>query len=141
MAWGTITRLELVLFAFLLLVMAWGTTRILADVGSSSALRNQKRFEDIRSLENALVLYAFEHEGQYPEGIGETAKPVCQEVASSCEGMLDLRPLVPRYLEHIPADPFASGIHETFYTIHRDGKRIIIAAPYAEGGEVIRVER
>jgi len=137
----TVTRLELVALLLLLLAVGCGAAVILGNVGSSSALRNQKRFEDVRYLENALTLYALEHDGRYPEGIEETAKPVCREDASSCEGMLDLRMLVPRYLERIPADPFAVGVDETFYTVSRAGKRIVVAAPSAEGVEVIRVER
>src|SRR3989338_5285268 len=45
--------------------------------------------------------------------------------------------LVPRYLERIPTDPFAVGVDETFYTVSRTGKRIVVAAPSAEGVEVI----
>lgn len=136
-----ITWLELVIFGLLLLAMGWGAMKVLGDLGSSPHERNRQRSEDVRSLGNATTLYALEHNGRYPEGIGETAKAVCQERAVSCEGMLDLRAFVPRYIEHVPMDPFAVGVDDTFYTIHREGKKIIITAPYAEGGEVIRVER
>lgn len=138
---GTITRLEFIVLVSLLLAVGWGATVILGDVESSSDARNYKRSEDIRSLENALVLYALEHDGRYPEGIGEEPKFVCQRDTSSCEGTLDLHVLLPRYLEHIPTDPFAVGVQETFYTVHHEGKRLIVEAPYAEGKEVIRVER
>ncbi|MBI1934666.1 hypothetical protein HYS30_03295 [Candidatus Peregrinibacteria bacterium] len=137
----TLTRFELAAFMLLFLVIGWGAMRILQGVGSSSDERNRRRSEDVRALENALVLYTLEHDGRYPEGIEETVKPVCREDASSCEGKIDLRMLVPRYLEHVPTDPFAVGVDDTFYAISRVGKRIVVAAPSAEGGEVIRVER
>lgn len=140
-AWETITRLELAVLVLLFFVMGWGATVLLGDVGSSSYERNRKRSEDVLLLENALSLYALEHDGRYPEGTEGEPKFICQQNASSCDGILDLRMLVPRYLEHIPTDPFAVGVRETFYTIHREGKRIIVAAPYAEGGETIQVER
>lgn len=138
---GAMTRLEMVIFAFLFLMVGWGVMRVLGDLGSSPHERNRQRSEDVRSLEKALVLYALEHDGRYPDGIVETGRSVCREGALSCEGMLDLRAFVPRYIEHIPIDPFAVGVDDTFYTMRREGKKIIIAAPYAEGGEVIRVER
>lgn len=138
---GAFTRLELVLCVFLFFAVGWGATVLLRDLGSSPAARNRQRWEDIRSLGSALALYAIEHDGRYPEGVTETMQPVCRGGAPSCEGKLDVRALVPRYLEHIPADPFASGVDGTFYTVHRTGKRIVIAAPHAENSEVIRVER
>lgn len=138
---GTITRFELIALVLLFLAVGWGATVLLRDIGSSPAVRNRQRWEDIRSLESALALYAIEHNGQYPEGVGNGKKIVCREGVLSCDDMLDLRVLVPRYLEHIPADPFASSVDETFYTVRRDGKNIVVAAPHAEDGEAIRVER
>lgn len=136
-----ITWLELIVFGLLLLAMGWGAAILLGGVGSSLNERNRQRLDDIQSLADALLLYAVEHDGRYPEGIMETGRSVCREGASSCEERLDLHGLVPRYLERIPMDPFAVGINETFYTVRRGGSTIVVAAPYAEGGEVIRVER
>lgn len=135
---SAITRLELMGLALLCVGVGWWAMALVGRAGSSLDARNRQRREDIRSLEAALALYATEHEGRYPEGIGETAQMICRGDAASCRGMLDMRTLVPRYLERIPADPFAVGIHETFYTVRREGKRIILAAPSAEGGETIQ---
>ena len=137
---GPLTRLELLACMFLLVAVGFVAMVLLRDVRSSPERRNDTRSEDVRSLGKAFTLYALEHGGRYPEGVSTEEKMVCQDAAASCTGMLDVRPLIPRYLERIPADPFAVGVHETFYTVRRDGKHIIVAAPYAEGGAVIQVE-
>lgn len=135
---GAVTRLELMGLVLLFVGMGWWAMALVGRAGSSLDARNRQRRDDIRSLENALALYATEHEGRYPEGIGEAAITICRGDAASCDGMLDVHMLVPRYLERIPADPFAVGINATFYTVRREGKRIILAAPSAEGGETIQ---
>lgn len=135
---GAITRLELMGLVLLCVGMGWWAMALFGGAGSSSAARNRQRREDIRSLEVALALYAVEHEGRYPEGIGETAQTICRGDAVSCDGMTDLRALIPRYIERIPADPFADGLNATFYMVRREGRRIILAAPSAEGGEMIQ---
>lgn len=136
-----LTRLECLLLLGLLAAFGWGLFFAFSPAMSSPETRNAERQRDVEALRNALALYALEHNGRYPSDIGEEARPICQEQTTSCAGMIDLRVLVPRYIEHIPADPFAIGIEETFYMAHREGNHIIVTAPHAEGKEVLRVER
>ncbi len=108
---------------------------------------NTQRWSNVNAVLNAVHQYAVEHNGQFPPGINGTAQSVCQSgvASTTCTGA-SLLPideyLSPTYLVSLPVDPTCVTANSTCYTIATTSTdRIVVAAPLAEQGEVVQVQR
>jgi len=102
---------------------------------------NVKRSNDVITLLNAIQQYSIDNDGNLPSGITTSS----QNISSSNLDICDL--VVSKYIAAMPFDPetgFYSncGNYDTQYTLKKgDNNRIIIEAPDAQDGAVIKVTR
>lgn len=109
-----------------------------------ATVNNAKRVMDIRALNDALMFYAVDHDGNYPPGITSQAADI-----SKTNGIDLCNYLVPQYLPGLPTDPVigykkitdCSLQYDSRYTILKNAfdDRITVSAPNAELGESIEL--
>jgi hypothetical protein len=107
------------------------------------AARDSQRRADINTILNSIYQFALDHQGRIPDGIGNTAREICQTGVEDCEGRADLSPLEATYLKRIPTDPLTPAeSNGTGYTVRQDTEgRVTVSAPKAEAGTAISVTR
>lgn len=106
---------------------------------------NTKRTSDVNVVVNALRQYAVAHNGEFPEGLDQTSKPLdsrtfrtlCTELLPTYVAALPRDPLVKEGLPIQPED--CAGDWHTGYTVRLSpsGKSVISSAPKAELDAVI----
>ena len=103
--------------------------------------RDALRTRHLHVILEALVQYSLDHDGNIPY-LSPKNLPICHPETIACTDGVDLRFLVPRYIDHIPADPLSIALPHTLYTIRRDGDgRITLEAPHAEEMKELRVSQ
>jgi prepilin-type N-terminal cleavage/methylation domain-containing protein len=114
--------------------------------------RNAQRSADVTTILNATYQYTIDNSGVLPPvgggaGITTTATEICATGSVSCTGLVDLTPLTTagKYLVAMPKDPQCTttcAANGTGYKISKDANnRLIVAAPAAENGKTISVNR
>lgn len=114
--------------------------------------RNTQRSADVLTILNATYQYSIDNSGSLPPvgggaGITTTATEICATGAASCTGLVDLTPLTTsgKYLVSLPKDPQCAttcATNGTGYKINKDANgRLVVAAPAAENGKTISVNR
>lgn len=115
--------------------------------------RNDTRKNHIKTIEGAISQYRLQ-EGSYPDGLlpDRTYREICDTVTRSitdrlpddsyCNGKLDLRVLVPKYLQSIPKDPNdtdTTGGAGYSVAVDEATNTVSVRALQAEGGVIIAV--
>ena len=100
-------------------------------------VRQSARVSDSRTIQQAVEQYLIDT-GSYPEVITDTAQPVCNtgsltasdslDPGDFCDGMVDLRSLIPMYLAAIPQNSSASGNDSGFsvYISSETGRSVVL---------------
>ena len=147
LSWGlTLTQ---TLLALLAVAVIEGGTILIADPWQQLAsARNAERMNDVNKIANAYYMDFSDHRGTFSCASGP-APTELSWVQSS--GGYDLAPcLVPEYLTKFPYDPGDANAYYRDVADYRSGYRIMrngatmrlrIAAPSAELGQTIQVER
>lgn len=140
---------ELVVVGIVLLLFSLGMIVVLRPVNYTALRNNAERRTELAHIMQAIAVYHAQY-GQLPRAITAEEKPIAtDELGSSL-----CNDLVPRQLKDLPFDPVAgitiangscaeSGqVFNTGYTARlAPGGKLILAAPAAERGEIITVER
>lgn len=102
--------------------------------------RNEQRRADLSIILNAVTQYSRENGALT---LSNDMTEICKAKAN-CSGLIDLSVLTQnkKYLVEIPVDPSGASENGTGYEISEseDGV-VIVAAPNAENGEIIKVTR
>lgn len=143
------TLIEILVVIALIAILAAVTIVALNPAKAFQDARNSTRSSDINAILNAVTQYISE-QGNTLGGLGVTATcggtPATQTIiktGTAASGEVNLSSLAPTYVAALPTDPsLSSAGASTGYTICiTSGTRIKIAAPSAEGGKTIEVER
>lgn len=148
------TLIELLLVIGIIAILASIVIIAVNPTKQLGKARNAQRRSDVNTILNAVYQYAIDHNGNLPGTVGTssidtTVRPVCQLdlaeatcIAAAFSG-ISLRTLSGTYIVSVPKDPSLTITGTgTRYMISRDtNSRITVAAPGAEGGEVITVTR
>lgn len=98
-----------------------------------------KRKADINAILNAVNQYMVNNQGQVPEGVTATAKPISKTGADICADLVD------DYIAGLPQDPSSNGgaeitdcmgAYATGYQISAENNRVTIYAPNANTGTI-----
>ncbi len=113
--------------------------------------RNAQRQADVTTILNATYQYSIDNGSLPPAGGGAgittAATEICATGAASCTGLIDLTPLTAlgKYVVSLPKDPQCAttcATNGTGYKINKDANgRLVVAAPAAENGKAISVNR
>ena len=149
------TLLEVLLVVAIIAILA-GIVIIAINPGKNLGdARNAQRSADVNTIINGTYQYTLDNNGVLPPVGGRTGAvvisttptEVCSTAAVSCTGLVDLGVLTTagKYVIAIPKDPQcptgcnANGVG---YTIAKDANnRLIVAAPGAENGKTISVNK
>lgn len=108
-----------------------------------------QRRADVNSLLNAILAYAKDNSGKFPDGLTDQAKLVASTNGTSVVNLCNT--LVPKYLNTIPIDP-NTGLavpvgsrcidkgarYSSGYTVQlTPDNKVLVTAPGAEGDEAI----
>ncbi len=107
---------------------------------------NAKRASDVNALTNAVYQYYATNRAVMPAGLSTKEQEISSSGADLCHD------LVPEFIANLPADPKAvkgtgsikncNEPYNTHYTIQlTPSNRVIITAPEAEAGAIIKVMR
>ena len=124
-----------------IVIVAINPTKQLGDA------RNAQRRADVNTVINAIYQYSIDNNalpGCLNDSAAVSATQIC-ETGGTCTGLCDLSALEGDYLVALPEDPQDATANQTGYTAAKaadaSGGRVTIAAPAAEQGETISVER
>lgn len=143
------TLIEILVVIALIAILAAVTIVALNPTKAFQDARNSTRSSDVNAILNAVTQYISE-QGNTLSGLGVTATcdgtPPSQTIiktGTATSGEVNLSSLVPTYVAGLPTDPsLTTAGASTGYTICiTSGTRIRVAAPSAEGGKTIQVER
>jgi prepilin-type N-terminal cleavage/methylation domain-containing protein len=138
------TLIEILVVIALIAILAAVTIVALNPGKAFQDARNSTRSSDVNAILNGVTQYTSE-QGNTLAGLGVTA--ACTGTAQTIgtgTGEVNLATsLVPTYIASMPRDPsLAASSTSSGYTICiTAGTRVRIAAPSAEGGKTIQVER
>jgi hypothetical protein len=108
-------------------------------------MRNSQRRSDVVNILNSVYQYAIEDKNTLPEIVSIEPKGICRSDAKSCEGLVDISPVIKnkRYLlSAVPVDPRENDVNDSGYQIARLGNgRISVTAPLAENNAVISLSK
>ena len=134
------TLIEILLVVFLLVILIGVVTIIAINPQKNLRdARNTTRATDVNQILNAVTQFAYE-EGNELADLGEISTcSVQSDELGTCENCLDLTAdLVDEFIVAMPEDPLVGTPENTGYTIClTQGGRVEVAAPNAEGGEII----
>lgn len=145
------TLIEILVVIALIAILAAVTIVALNPGKAFQDARNSTRSSDVNAILNAITQYTSE-QGNSLGGLGITATcggtPASQTIldaGTAGSGQVLLSALVPTYVAALPTDPSIatpSSSDSTGYTVCiTSGTRVRVAAPSAEGGKTIQVER
>jgi len=136
------TLIEILVVVALIAILAAVTIVAINPAKNFGDTRNAQRSADVATLLDASTQY-LATQGNTLSGLGTI--PTCPTVATigTNSGNVNLAaPLVPTYIVAIPFDPSVGTAGSTGYTICiTASNRLQIAAPYAENGKNISVQR
>lgn len=140
------TALEWLTFASIVAVISSMGIIAFNPSQHSSWAKNAKRWNDVNALSNGIYQYKVLHEGALPFALETKPKEICKQQVEKelCEslGLLYLSELVPDILAQIPHDPDEENGQGGGYVVSlAPDMRIIVSAPDAQIGDVIRVMR
>lgn len=137
------TLIEVLVVVALIAILAAITIIAINPAKNFADTRNAQRSADVAQILNAVTEYTSE-EGNTLAGLGTI--PNCSATPArigSGSGNVNLATnLVDEYIVAIPKDPQGGTDADTDYTIcQTDGGRVQVAAPNAENGKTISVQR
>jgi len=139
------TLIEILVVVALIAILAAITIIAINPAKNFSDARNTQRSSDVAQILNAVTQYTSE-QGHQLSDLGTI--PLCSATPTHIgtgSGLVNLTTLlVPTYLVAIPTDPSTGTAADTNYTICTTAAttgRVQIAAPGAEGGKTISVQR
>jgi type II secretory pathway pseudopilin PulG len=137
------TLLETLLVVTMIIIVAGGMLVVIRPNQRFAQARNNQRRIDIQKIESAITQYRLQ-EGEYPPGIAEIYQEICatsSEVVgglTDCQSLLDLRLLIPTYLESIPQDENATGINSGYSVLLEiDRDKVRVQSILAELNQII----
>ena len=137
------TLIEILVVVALIAILAAITIIAINPAKNFQDARNTQRSSDVTQILSAVTQYTSE-QGRTLANLGTV--PLCTATPAAIgtgTGNIDLAAnLVPAYLVAIPMDPSNGTAANTGYTICQTANsRVQIAAPNAEGGKTISVQR
>lgn len=135
------TLIEILVVIALIAILATITIIAINPTKHFRDARNSQRSSDVNQILNAVTQYTSE-EGQQLSDLGTIPACAGTPAAIGTGGVNLGSNLVSDYLAAIPTDPSDGDAADTGYTICTTASdRIKVAAPSAEGGKTIEVER
>ena len=109
---------------------------------SVSESRNFDRLTHVNILASAIDIYR-KKEGKLPGEITSNPRIICRsDVDTFCADMVNLSPLLNKYLVTFPIDPLGSTVLGTGYVVSKNKRgEIIVSAPNAENDSNIQAIR
>ncbi len=103
--------------------------------------RNAQRRNDVTNILNAVYRYNEDHKDANLEGLTEVPKIICRTAAKSCDGMVDISPVIANekyLLSEVPIDVNEKAGNASGYLIYKSKKgRISVEAVNAENAKII----
>jgi len=136
------TLIEILLVVALIAILATVTIVAINPARNMANTRNAERSSEVGQILNAVSQYLTE-EGHTVSGLGTIATcPAVTNIGSGTGNVNLAAVLVPVYIPAIPTDPVGGTAENTGYTICVSAEnRFTVAAPGAEGGKTISVQR
>jgi len=134
-------------FTLIELLVVMGVIAILASVvlvavnpGRQFAnARDTLRRADLYSITSAVVQYATQHDGEFPDQQNFPTTATCIGDTDPC---FDLAAqLVPDYMTSMPEDPISGTQANTQYSIYQDENKRLIATASGELSDILTVSR
>lgn len=115
MKYKAFTLLEIILVIAAIGILASIVVIAINPQRQLEIMRDTVRKDDVLALDQALEQYSIDEVGLDSLGIGSEVQEVCNTGdetvggPTDCTGLVDLRPLVPRYINRIPKDSEVDG--------------------------------
>lgn len=130
---STILTIATVILAVGIAYLAINPTKIAGEK------RNKQRLADITIILKGVDQYTRANQTIFPKSITTSQTEICKTGAQDCMGLIDLSVITP-YIVLLPVDPTGSSGNSTGYAMVKTGDdHIIVSAPHAEYGAVVKV--